>query len=214
MSQDKQQGAFEKFAKKIDIFGDTIEFSFQGNSKYKTRLGGICTIMSMFLMLILVGVRTIDFLGRLDRETSVTEGISDGEMPISLTDLGLNFAVRQVKPQVGSIQVTHVKEFDTEEGVRETEEKVIALVPCDQVAQPEQDEEDKSEIISVFDTQFLRHKSKTKVREVDYLCMAEDELTVQGDQYSEVYQYVNIKVLGCGTGADCAQDESLSDEDL
>ena len=82
-------------------------------------------------MLILVGVRTIDFLGRLDRETSVTEGISDGEMPISLTDLGLNFAVRQVKPQVGSIQVTHVKEFDTEEGVRETEEKVIALVPCD-----------------------------------------------------------------------------------
>ena len=92
--------------KAIDIFGDTINFSYQGESKYNTRLGGICTIFTATLIFLMLGVRTIDFLGRQDREVSMYFGVTEPDSMFDLNELGLRFAVRKIKPEVGRVKAT------------------------------------------------------------------------------------------------------------
>ena len=61
--------------KQFDIFGGTIDFTFQGNTRQRTYPGACCSIICLTILILCFAIRSIDFIARLEMETSMTENV-------------------------------------------------------------------------------------------------------------------------------------------
>ena len=80
----------------IDIYGGSVGFTFKGETRYKTVFGGICSFISIFSLLCIYTLRTVDFLGKLDTNTSMYENFQNNVQPVDLHKLGYRFAISAV----------------------------------------------------------------------------------------------------------------------
>ena len=62
----RSTGSCREFPKNIDIYGEQVNFTFEGRTYFQTYLGGCASIFAFVLMLTFLGVSTLRLLGRLD----------------------------------------------------------------------------------------------------------------------------------------------------
>ena len=109
--------------KSIDIYGQTVSFTLNGEENHKTNCGAACSLTTIIILVFVYAVRTVDFLGKVDPKISMVEGFTN-EFSFDLYADGYRFAISDIDPSLGKIQAfSRVYGTDAE--------KKIDLVPCD-----------------------------------------------------------------------------------
>ena len=88
--------------RRFDLFGQSIEFTFRGNSHYKTDIGAAISLICIILMLALVFMRTSKLIIRDDPLLTTTNSAKE-DSNVRLGEQGFMFAVQNVSPRIGVI---------------------------------------------------------------------------------------------------------------
>ena len=114
--------------KKIDGFGQPIEFTFMNQSKFQTYFGAAVTILCYSMMLVFTAVRTQKLFGRGDPAfSSSVLAIQDGN--VDLWKYGFMFAIQEPDPTAGVITAEYIMRNET--GIEEY--YPIDMVSCDEM---------------------------------------------------------------------------------
>ena len=99
----------------IDIYGQDINFTFRGKSKYNTLLGGSCSLVSLAVVLFYYTFKTLDFVGRIDPRTSMIENVVEPERELDLNAMRYRFAVTAPKNKNLKVEFNQVVKLPTNE---------------------------------------------------------------------------------------------------
>src|SRR3990167_8319323 len=189
----------------IDMFGSPVEFNINGEGSYKTIVGCIWTIL---LALLMIGA-TVYYLVIYSDKTNVTlssQSIQGSESPMmNFTEKGL-FVVLMFQegemfytpPQIESlfnIQSAHFTYTSTNDAstnvrtLRNTGPKVsqVKLSPCR-----------SANVSGTIDGKAILGKTGRALSDFGYCAITKDgSFYVQGDDDSDSYSYIDIKVFPC-----------------
>ena len=98
-----KSGSCSKF-KDLDIFGANVEFTFKGKRNFTTIVGALITSLMFAVFLSFMTVRTLKLFSKDDPFLS-TMTMDAEDKAINLWDLGFYFAIEQIDPRVGYIEV-------------------------------------------------------------------------------------------------------------
>ena len=87
----------------MDMFGQSVKFTFKRNRSYQTCFGGTISLLCFVLMIGFISVRLQKLVSREDPFFSFTEQ-ADGDGKVDLHELGFFFMVRNIDPSVGVIK--------------------------------------------------------------------------------------------------------------
>ena len=93
---------------KIDIFGETVRFKFQGRDKYSTPVGAVISCLTLTGFLIFFLVRTAQLFSSENPNLTMISMAADGQS-IDLYDLNFFFAIENIDPRAGRISATYTK---------------------------------------------------------------------------------------------------------
>ena len=119
------------FLSDIDFFGGTIGFTFKGKKSHTTMLGGVCSMISVFILIMYYTIKSVDFFGRLDPSISMVENFQDSSKSIDLTALGYRFAIERFDESLGEYQLFQFRRERQENGTISKTYSKLDLVPCD-----------------------------------------------------------------------------------
>ena len=91
------------------MFGEQVNFTFKSEKTYNTNLGGVISLLCIFILGSFFVTRTLKFLTRDDPFFSMTKQALEGtDVVTDLWSLGFFFAVEKLPPNVGQIFIDHV----------------------------------------------------------------------------------------------------------
>ena len=100
--------------KQFDAFGQSVGFTFKQSTLFKTRIGGVTTIICAIIFLCMFAIKTLELLGRTEPFLFMLDGEATEE-PIDLYGLGYMFAIEKPNP----LEATIVAEQVIRDGNRE-----------------------------------------------------------------------------------------------
>jgi hypothetical protein len=187
------------FLKLIDIFGQGIQLRIGKDTKSKTNLGGILTILMMGLLLAMLIYNIGNVLNRRNPQISVEQQVTE-EYPslvlnqetfpfsISLTNNG-NVGVN--KPNYFKFSVILMSGLTTSSSLNETE---FNLVNCKKKFFPR-----------------IKNDSYNSLNMDQNMCIENQNITVTGSWGKEYIAYLVLRVSICSDSTKCApKDEILS----
>lgn len=109
--QDKERShfGFLSMLKNLDIFGETVKFTFRQKGSFQTWFGTFITCAVLTLFTAFAGVRTLKLFNAEDPFFSMMTMAEEKIDPIDLWALNFVFAVEDIDPRAGRIVVEHVK---------------------------------------------------------------------------------------------------------
>ena len=186
----------------LDMFGPEISLTFQGQRQFKTKFGGIVSVLTITLFFIIVAIKAeqilVGFQTAAFFTTKTTHDVND---PINLKELDYTFAVNEIDPTIARLNVFAV---DWRKGERKVKTP-IPMVDCRDV----QDQLDQSNGVHP-----ISHEALTSNRfygDAVFLCPNTTELLLKGKGDSEMFSYVEIKIIGCDLPDDQCADNSEID---
>ena len=90
------------------MFGQQVNFTFQGKEQFQTSCGGCCTIIVSILLLIFYLIKIFEFAAAVNPKLSLIENVIEGNEAFDLYDLDFRFALTKIDPRVGEITVQKV----------------------------------------------------------------------------------------------------------
>ena len=120
-----------EFLKEIDIYGSQMGFTFKGNATYSTLCGRTCSVLSFMFLIFFYSFKTLDFLGKVDPRISMVEDTYDPTTMFDLHKLGFRFAVRNIDPKYGRLDVKKIIRRVDKNNMRNDTQTSIKMVPCD-----------------------------------------------------------------------------------
>ena len=192
--------------KSLDIFGESVQFTFQKNTRFKTWIGSsVSCLMFLFFITFLV-IRTNKLASREDPFFSMTLQF-ENEI-IDLWKLDFMFAIESIDARVGRIKAQQVSWVFSEDEIHKNKTE-IQLIDCREYLK------DGGGTHSHVDLgnkrQLLEGLLLTRKNYAKFLCPSDiDSLKVEGNFGSEKFQYVKIKVEGCDLG----EEECLPLEEI
>ena len=115
----------------LDVFGREVEFFFKGQQKFKTKCGCFVTAFIILSYLIIAGLKLTEFFGEIDPIKYVSETRQSMEDKLDLKELGFTFAVENIQPEIGRIELVQI-DWDGKDGMKH--ETQIELIPCDELS--------------------------------------------------------------------------------
>ena len=172
--------------KRLDLFGEAIQFTFKGESHYRTGIGATISLVCITLMIAFVSVRTKKLISRDDPLLTTTNN-SHRDSLVRLGEQGFMFAIMDVDPRIGQIQAEwHQRRFEERSSTRELE-----LADCREFL-PGGRHEGKS------NNQLFEIERITANSDVKFLCPVDIRwLSVTGIFGAKDFSYVKIKLKGC-----------------
>ena len=120
---------FGEALKSVDVYGKPVGFTFKDKSKYQTTLGAGITIVCAAMMLSFLIVCTNKLISAEDPFFSMTtRAREDASIPIDVWALGFMFAVQDIDPRFGRVQVLN-HSWNYEEADHDITTP-IQMVPC------------------------------------------------------------------------------------
>ena len=101
--------------KEQDMYGVGVEFSFNNNKRFTTWMGAVMTCITMTLFmtffgiisdLIVVSFKWIEYFSESDSIEYFSEQHQDMEERIDFKSIGFSFAIDNLEPRFGKIEVT------------------------------------------------------------------------------------------------------------
>ena len=86
--------------KRIDIFGQTVTFTFKDKPTFQTKLGATISLICLMLLLSFFVVRSKKVVSKDDPFFSMTSIAQETEV-LDLISLGFMFAIENLGPEVG-----------------------------------------------------------------------------------------------------------------
>ena len=93
--------------KSVDIFGEQIEFTFNGDTRFKTWIGASISCFMCTFFIIFLALRTTKLVSNDDPFFSMTTMYSKDEV-IDLWAMDFMFAIEDIDPRVGRLIVEQV----------------------------------------------------------------------------------------------------------
>ena len=178
--------------RKIDLFGQPIQLSFDGTPQQKSQVGGLLTLLLLVLFFILVSQSFLDIVLKSHLSTFTTENYETNPPYLDLSPRKMDWVISFNRPimntwgngsffQIDLQQVTQTRDFAG--NIIKTKD-IIQLLPCNL--------EDFS-----IDTKKALLAITTNVSSL--LCPKREEKNyfVQGKFSSQQFSYIKIKVNGC-----------------
>ena len=125
--------------KNLDIFGQSVTFTFRKKPTFQTWGGACISCFVLTLFIAFCGVRTLKLYSASDPFFSMMTMAKEEVDPIDLAALDFMFAIEQVDPRVARVVVTHVQwgpgknEYDESTGdvlYKDKQYKEIEMIDC------------------------------------------------------------------------------------
>ena len=174
---------------KLDIFGSTFQFTFRGESHYRTRMGAICSIVTVTILITLCTLKAAEHLGRMDPLNAMTITVDENDEAFDLYhDGGYRFAIKDIDEKFGEIRVSQVtKVYNETSKMRERHEIPMELIPCQDEALRREDES-YDNIFGIDMTSEKVNFTELNVSEADFLCPTNSiDMTVSGLYHSHIF---------------------------
>ena len=122
--------------KSIDMFGQSISFTWNGEEEYKTPYGAFVSAVIILTLLAYTGYKIDEVIQRksptVSKTTSLVSEI-DAAKPFSPQELGFDFAFglnNPLDPSLGYVSVSYINWTQTGNGTHSKISKNIDLVTC------------------------------------------------------------------------------------
>ena len=92
--------------KRFDIFGRNVNFFYKGQAKFSTKCGCFMTFFVIISYLIVVSFKWIEYFSESDSIEYFSEQHQDMEERIDFKSIGFSFAIDNLEPRFGKIEVT------------------------------------------------------------------------------------------------------------
>lgn len=182
-----KRGCFKSIVQGADIYGQSINFTFQKKDRFSTCVGTIFTFLTVALMMSFTVNRCMKLVSKDDPFFS-SLSMDSAEENVDLGALKYMFAVEQLDPSVGRLTATQTF-WGTE---HERVSRDIDLVQCNEFLPGGAYEGQANN--ENFDFAAL-DKLKKKF---GFLCPLNiTDMSVQGQYGSDTFNYVRIGVEGC-----------------
>ena len=107
-TQSKGQRRCQTIQDKIDMFGEPVRLTFEGNAVYSTKMGMVFSIIMIIFMLIIGIVKLLDFQ-RQEQAFQLINRVPFYNQPLKLAENHFFFAVQRPDEEYGRIEVSHVQ---------------------------------------------------------------------------------------------------------
>ena len=88
--------------KNSDIFGQSVQLTFRGESTYKSNIGGAASLVFFAIMSSLIAHYTVQFVQVENSNTSLSDIIRE-EYSMNLYELNYRFAIEKIDSMVGNV---------------------------------------------------------------------------------------------------------------
>ena len=97
----------------FDIFYPSIKFTFKGQDKFKTGLGGVASVICYVIIVGVIILQTEELLlGHSEAFHFSSDAITDYDEVIDLKDLNFLFAVQKIDSTIARIEMSHITRDD------------------------------------------------------------------------------------------------------
>ena len=94
----------DQFIKNLDIFGQSIQLTFRKESKFKTQMGGIISLIFFLVLGYLIALKTAEF-SDIDNAHTYTRTVTNtDDSPQDLFGLDFRIAITKLDPRFGEIE--------------------------------------------------------------------------------------------------------------
>lgn len=192
--KDSCSGLLTFFLHKIDIFGKPITLTFNNNSSFNSNIGGLCTILMVFILIgMLVSEIVVVFMRTNTAISKTSKNIPIIQDPVQ-HDIGrdtkFNFAFNLLldngtslsnRPEYATLNLQEVtlKWVNDSSGLKSTEKSFKPI------------------IFDLCDTDFdIIDSEKSKVIGLDkYYCPKNESYSIMGSFYSDKFIYLKLDVI-------------------
>ena len=91
-----------------DLFAPGIGLMYKGQSDYRTKFGGIASILTLLLFAIILSIKVGEIKGYETANFYTTKTIRDINEPIDLAKLNFTFALNYIDPSIANITAYQV----------------------------------------------------------------------------------------------------------
>ena len=178
-----------------DLFAPGIGLMYKGTYDYRTKFGGIASILTLLLFAFILSIKVSEIKGYETANFYTTKTIRDINEPIDLAKLNFTFALNYIDPSIANITAYQVH-IPWENHRRDKVKIPIPIVDCQEL--PEHNGQLGHEALSR--NRFYKNDT--------FLCPNTTEMIIQGNEYSDIWSYVEIEIYGCQLPEDECADIS------